>query len=643
MEVGQNVFRVFSNLQKRISKSLSQSATGVQFADVASQLHILANILSDRSFDLKPSPDGRASAANVLFYPETIPLVRADQDRTHTALVYRTAFLVSSRELEFHFNPSRPKLETDLAVLLSVHPVRQRLSSRFPAAHQIEETIAADLLNARKPLSSGQLRDNPLEALARILLGEDCLAKVDTKLGNWLQRASETQVDSGSALEREARELARILPYPVRESFEPPILWGLVAIDESIASSEVCGAADTARKTTTHEAKLRKSITRKQVELRKPNNPLFHSFEKTETVEDFEGEGTRAQASEDLEQEEEALQDLELGYVIRTNESTPGLLKGEIIGDGAEIFVAGPAAPAETSHCYAEWNWKTRSYRNDWCSLIEMRPNSASNSPPSQVHIRQRYRAEISEIRRQVVALLSQRFMRNRELDGPEIDVESIVDRHADLRAGHTPPDRLYVSEKRKFRDVAIMLLFDTSLSTDGWLDGRRVLDLELESILILAEVFEGLLDDEIAIANFNSNTRHQCRFSLLKDFGEPWQRLRTQVPFVEPAGYTRIGPALRHATKLLSKSHAREKFIILVTDGKPTDYDQYEGRYGREDVAQAIREAKHLSIQSFGLAIERETKQSLAQMFGAGHYRVLPRMAALPSAMAEIFVRLIS
>ncbi|MDP2270428.1 MAG: hypothetical protein Q8K32_06810 [Archangium sp.] len=50
--------------------------------------------------------------------------------------------------------------------------------------------------------------------------------------------------------------------------------------------------------------------------------------------------------------------------------------------------------------------------------------------------------------------------------------------------------------------------------------------------------------------------------------------------------GFTRIGPALRHATRLLLECGARKRLLLLVSDGKPSDLDRYERRYGVADVA---------------------------------------------------------
>jgi nitric oxide reductase NorD protein len=56
-----------------------------------------------------------------------------------------------------------------------------------------------------------------------------------------------------------------------------------------------------------------------------------------------------------------------------------------------------------------------------------------------------------------------------------------------------------------------------------------------------------------------------------------------------QPSGYTRIGGAIRYASaQLLKHRQTANKWIILLSDGKPNDYDKYEGKYGVQDVKQA-------------------------------------------------------
>jgi nitric oxide reductase NorD protein len=83
-----------------------------------------------------------------------------------------------------------------------------------------------------------------------------------------------------------------------------------------------------------------------------------------------------------------------------------------------------------------------------------------------------------------------------------------------------------------------------------------------------------------------------------------------------QPKGYTRLGPAIRHASTSLDNEKANHKLIVLITDGKPTDMDAYEGRRGIEDVRMALKETELKRIHTWAMAIEASDKNYFKSMF---------------------------
>ena len=82
------------------------------------------------------------------------------------------------------------------------------------------------------------------------------------------------------------------------------------------------------------------------------------------------------------------------------------------------------------------------------------------------------------------------------------------------------------------------------------------------------------------------------------------------------PHQYTRLGPAIRHANKLLSLENSTKPVLVLITDGKPTDLDPYEGSYGQQDVRKALDEAKNKGINVLTLTISDFDPASLKRTF---------------------------
>lgn len=115
----------------------------------------------------------------------------------------------------------------------------------------------------------------------------------------------------------------------------------------------------------------------------------------------------------------------------------------------------------------------------------------------------------------------------------------------------------------------------------------------------------------------------------------------QTRIGTAEPNGYTRIGPALRHAGARLDQTEAKNKWIILLSDGKPNDYDRYEGQHGIQDIKQALRELNQRKINSYALAIEAQAKYYLPQMFGQNHYQILTSPEELVQSLVKLYKRI--
>jgi nitric oxide reductase NorD protein len=250
------------------------------------------------------------------------------------------------------------------------------------------------------------------------------------------------------------------------------------------------------------------------------------------------------------------------------------------------------------------------------------------------------YRAVLMGMRKLLTNYNNKRNQIRRQTDGPEFDIDAITDLYVDVHSGKTPSERIYLSTLKKEKDLSILLLLDTSLSSDGYAAGNRVIDVEKQVSLLFGEILSEFNVD-FAVADFHSSTRNFLSYRILKDFDEPWYIGRLKIGSAQPTGYTRIGGALRHATNILKHRSTANKWIILLSDGKPNDYDKYEGRYGIQDVKQALREAQEFEINSYALAIEAQARYYLPQMFGQNHYQILSSPVELLSSMVRLFEKI--
>lgn len=365
-------------------------------------------------------------------------------------------------------------------------------------------------------------------------------------------------------------------------------------------------------------------------------NPLTHVFEKVLTADDYVGGKKSLDGSDELEEHAEALEELNLRHVIRSREKAGSIYKSDVMVDGGAPDLEDGGPPPAEAFRYDEWDHTKRAHRRDWCTVLKStapfdHAGAASLPRPSV--------ATVKKLRSELEKLLNERRWRGRQIDGPEPDLDALVERAADVRRGNASSDRVYLSRRRTHRDFAATILVDMSFSTDSWIDNRHVIQVARESVLMLGEVLNGIADN-VSIAAFSSNTRRDCRFIELKSFDEDWSRLRSRLPALTPTGYTRIGPAIRHATEELKRTGAKKKLLLLISDGKPTDYDKYEGTYGIEDVRHAIKEAQGAGLRVRSLAIDAEAKFYLPRMFGVGGYQILPHPGMLAPALSKIFIQ---
>lgn len=291
---------------------------------------------------------------------------------------------------------------------------------------------------------------------------------------------------------------------------------------------------------------------------------------------------------------------------------------------------------------YPEWDYQAGHYRQPGATVRVL-----PNLPGSQQWVEdtlEDHQTILNQVRRRFEMLRARRVTRRRQLDGDEIDLQAYIDSYADFKSGGSLSDALYQTRRTAERDLAITLLIDVSGSTDGWVSAeRRIIDVEREALLVVCIALEGL-GEPYAVQAFSGEGPDAVIVRQLKDFDEPFSNeVALRISALEPEHYTRAGAAIRHASTGLLNMPAAHRLLLLLSDGKPNDNDDYEGRYGVEDMRQAVTEANLQGISTFCLTIDRQAASYLPQVFGAHQYALLPKPELLPSVLLEWLKRLIA
>ena len=328
----------------------------------------------------------------------------------------------------------------------------------------------------------------------------------------------------------------------------------------------------------------------------------------------------------------EALAELPEARLVRTPEPVAEILVGlDPVSRGHGLIRGAGSA----GFSYPEWDWQRNAYRPNAAVVRELRAEARGGTwvPGMLRH----HGALIRRVRRDFERLRPRRMALRRQLDGAELDVDALVTAYADRRGGCSADDRYCIDSRPVRRDAAIMLLVDTSGSTDGWVAGsRRIIDVEKEALLIVGEALSAL-GDPYAMMSYASAGPSRVGMRVLKAFGDS-DRAAThdRIAGLEPDGFTRTGAALRHATACLMRKDARHRLLLLLSDGRPNDVDQYEGRYGIEDTRAAVTEARLLGLHVHCLTVDREAPRYASRIFGRD-FSVLSRAERLPTVLTAV------
>lgn len=367
------------------------------------------------------------------------------------------------------------------------------------------------------------------------------------------------------------------------------------------------------------------------------NYTLTHNFEKIETLDAFSGRWRDFDGSDELEEHAEALNELDLRYLVRVDNPVHSVYKTEFV-QSLGLVEANTFDSPEYHLNYPEWDEARGGYKSDFCKVF---PSFLKNNKPdftqqTLLH----YRSTVQQMQRHAERFLTDYFMKKRLAWGDEPDLDAMVEAFSDRRSGVMPSENLYASKRKRSRDIAVLVLCDASLSTDGYTQNKRVLDTEKEALLLVGEVWSRL-GLRFQMDAFSSRTHNHCNYQTIKGFHEDWQETRDRVGALESSGYTRIGAALRHATYLLEQVRADTKWLLLLTDGKPNDFDKYEGKYGIADTRKAIVEAQQQRIRLSAIAIDEKAKFYLPQMFGKGGFEILSHAKSLPFALLNNYLKM--
>jgi nitric oxide reductase NorD protein len=337
---------------------------------------------------------------------------------------------------------------------------------------------------------------------------------------------------------------------------------------------------------------------------------------------------------EDDAPDEQAAEDLDRLSVAQDGKTSASRLRFDLDLPSA----AADDLPLGGGILLPEWHYKKQLMQPAHCRVQALMSRDAHPiALPAHLSVIAR------RIRRQFESLTPAKVWLKGQFDGTELDLDACVQYTAD-RMGciQAREAGLYKAHHYRDRDLSCLLLADLSLSTDAYVnDHARVIDVIRDTLFLFSEALSAT-GDRFALYGFSSLKRENIRFHVIKEFDHKYNdEVRGRIAAIKPGFYTRMGAAIRHSSQLLVKQAATQRLLLILTDGKPNDLDQYEGRYGVEDTRVAIHEARSMGLRPFCVTIDEKGGNYLPHLFGANGYIVIRKPSELPRELPLLYAQL--
>ncbi|MBP7184980.1 MAG: VWA domain-containing protein, partial [Saprospiraceae bacterium] len=524
MALDEYLYGKIANFFKKRKKDNAEAISKtVYLKDIKERLTILSRALTGIAIEIYPAEREGGFKKNNFFLPSSFLLFETYE---HNLSYYYFRILYLSTQKELHLNWYQPTELTLLEAQQKAHEtspkVLEKLFNDYPISIQLFNDFESILLQ-------NATVKNPID--------------YTWFFGKWMQS------DSDVSHSNELHHISELVKKAQEEKAKTVIKSNAV---EDIITVEV---------------------DKKQQE----DYVMTHNFEKVETADEHSGVWRDFDGEDELENHQEALDELNMKFVVRVDDAAHSIYHAEFT-ENTNISESATIENNNFHYLYDEWNFSKSEYKKDYCKVY---PIVQLNSD-TKYYLKtiQENASTLQGLRKMLTSVNNKMQQVRRQVDGDEFELDALCDMYVDIHAKRTPNENIYLSKRKRDKDLSILLLLDVSLSSDGYADGNRVIDVEKQVSILFGEILNEY-EIDFAVQGFYSKTRNFTNYISLKNFDDKWNTAKNKIGAVEPSGYTRIGAALRHSGQLLSQRTTKNKWVILLSDGKPNDYDKYEGKYG--------------------------------------------------------------
>lgn len=572
--------KIVRYFKKRKQNDVQLLERQILLNDVKPRLILLARAITGQAIDVFPAEREGGYKNQSFFLPTSMSFFKNKEDNLQF-YIFRIVYLCIQKQLNLNWNTNNTNIQLSTQNAIdTAENILEKLFQQFPVLKLWYHSILKQL-----PLN----KKNQID--------------VTWLYGKWMTNQAET-IDNTIT----------------NNNFNEPFIHNKTEVKTNLTANAV-------------EEIETLTIDKKQQE----DYVMMHNFEKIETAEEFNGNWRDFDGKDDLKEHQEALEELKMKYTVRVDDTVHAVYQADFM-ENTSIAESNTADEKDYYITYDEWDFKKKNYRLQFCKIFPK--NQLESNNVYYIKTIAKYKTLLNMLRKLLSDYNNKLLQHKRQLQGEDFDLDALVDLYTDIHAYKTPDERVYLTQRKKQKDITILILLDMSLSSDAYAAGNRIIDVEKEVTILFGEILNEY-NIIFAIDGFSSNTRNHTNYITIKDFDENWNIAKNKIGAIEPNGYTRIGAALRHAGTRIYKTTSNNKWILLLSDGKPNDYDKYEGQYGVQDIKQALHELATLHINNYAVAIETQAKYYLPQMFGANNYQILNTPEKLIFALAKLFEKI--
>ena len=544
----------------------------------------------------------------------------------------------------------QPGLVRDLWTVLEDARVEFLLRSEYPGLRNDLAALANEAVKTRSLLHGMSVREMVVDALLLLTTAEAEPARIPDAIADVVERVwsmAQSLFRRGVTAEETVRLADRIYV-----SLESMLETGVAAEEGRGEPETEAGMGPSAAETLSDQYRpitnwsYRGAMNPDTVALSGVEDQSVPHKDRGDTDSNAGGLAGLAEAVSDRVRDQENQLSRKEGLEVSGGESTPSPSPDSVadqilaVGDDRRGRHQEPGG-AQRCFTYDEWDPLLQDYRTQWCQVVE--ESATEGTAEFADRVLSEHGPSVRLLRRYFEAIRPPGLRRMKgQAEGEDLDLEAVIKWRADTVAGAEPDDRIYVRRERRERDVAVAFLVDLSGSTSRQIEsgGRRVIDVEKESLVLLTEALEAL-GDQYAVYGYSGRGRRHVEFRILKDFEEPSRgRALHRIGAVTPLHQNRDGAAIRHAVYKLRARSAKVRLLVLISDGKPLD-DGYAEEYSLEDTRMALREARTQGIEPFCITVDREADDYLRRMYGNVRYLIIDHIASLPDRLPRIYQRL--